>query len=93
MEQQIPGYLKQQMQELKQDSATCDTSNWVIAVGISMSHSGTAPWKSNIVPPSTSLGWLFFRKLQTLSIVTRFSTGIQIKYNSNFPNFKMEESQ
>lgn len=100
MGQQTPGYLKQQKQELKQDSATGDTSNWVIAVGIRMSHSGTAWWKSKTVPPrevcsqgTPSLGWLFFGKLQTVSIVTIFSTGIQIKYNSNFPNFqvKMEE--
>lgn len=95
MGQQIPGYVKQKMQELKQDSATRDTSNWLIAIRIRMSHSGIAWWKSNIVPPrevcsqgTPSLGWLLFRKLQTISIVTIFSTGIQIKYNSNFPNFK-----
>lgn len=33
------------------DSATCDTSTWGIAVGIRESHSGTAWWKSKIVPP------------------------------------------
>lgn len=49
--QQIPGYLKQQMQEQKQDSATCDTGNWGTAVGIRVSHSRTAWWKSNTVPP------------------------------------------
>lgn len=47
MGQQIPGYLKQQMQ--KQDSATRDTGDWGIAVRVL--HSRTAWWKSNVVPP------------------------------------------